>query len=223
MRTKINLPALSNLSKSSQFQLQRIDGDNYYYMSEKYKGLDIVLNRNEAKVYLNEDFDKSKFYELWIYNQGNLVLTIDMEDYDTSWNLETFYFLPYLKTYKTHLFYDLMSEKEKQYFRGLGASVFKLLINHIMIVNKVNSDVFITTGATDVKALEKEGDLSKLVKFYESLSFKIDYSEYDNFMKENGYNRHVTPDTLLYEIKNVGKPGFLKYVPMITTFGKILS
>ncbi len=216
---------LSDAGRKDLFQLCNIRGENYQYTSQRYSALDIVLNRDQAKVYINETypvlFGRTVFFESWTQSQGNLILTVDMENYETSWNLESLYFLPHLKLYKNVLFYDLLSGKEREHFRGLGRHVFRLLVSHIMTVNEgISDDTPITMGATDVKKMGK-GNLASLVKFYEELSFEVDYTEYDRFVKENNYDRRVTSETLGFEIKNVGKSGFLKYVPMITTFGNI--
>lgn len=193
--------------------------------NKKWSELDIMLYNDSAKVYIKESyflrFKKSRFYPLWIESYGDLVLVINLEDYETDWNLEEFYFLPYLKEFNGRMFYDLLREEEKLYFRGLGSSVFKMLIEHIFDTNEdIASEMVITMGATNV--LKSQGDLLKLVKFYEGLSFKIDYDEYNNFMRKNQINRYVTSKTVDYEIENVGKPGFLEYVPMKTTFKDVL-
>lgn len=211
-----------------KFELQNI---TYHYTSNRYQGLDFILGKDVARVYLNDEYQQlfgpTAFYNAWLqHDKKGLVLVIMLEDYDTSWNLEAFYFCPHLKTTTNGdkvLFSQLMSRSERSYFRGLGANVLRLLLRHMINTNpNVNNETPITLGATDVKALDS-GNVLNLVKFYYGLSFEIDYEEYNVYMNQKGYQRQVSPSTARYEIENIGNEGFLKFVPMISTFGNVIN
>lgn len=185
------------------------------------QSLDIKYTEDgSALVYLNKNyvdiFGETLFYRKWLsQTKYDTILKISLENYDDEWNLEEFYFSPYLIRLKNHTsLYDLMNIEEKTFFRGLGTSILNELLKYILKIS--NTDSIITLGATNI--LKQHGDIIKLVQFYKKLSFQVDYDWYE---KELG--RKVTPNTIKHEIENIENVGFLKYVPMISTFEKVIE
>lgn len=192
---------------------------NYVSLLES---LDITYTEHGgAYVKLNENytyfFGETPFYKEWIQQtKHRSILTVILQNYGGEWNLDEIYFSPHLIKLKNgQTLYSLLNSKERKFFQGLGTAVLNKQLKYLISLSSANESSGLTLGASDL--MVKNGDITKLVKFYETISFKVDYNFY-----EQELGRIVTPESLPYEIKNIGVEGFLGYVPMISTFGEII-
>lgn len=213
------------------FKLQNIERGHYTYVSPEYEVLDFVLRKDRAEVQLRftylDLFPQSAFYESWISEsgEGSRIFLLDVEEYPSSWNLDALYFLPRIRFKDNQRFYELLSEEEQQYFRGLGARVLRLFLEFLLRIDQnVNEDTIITLGATDVINRFESEVLIALIKYYETLSFEIDYEELNRILEEKGIPRRIdnqNRDQALEIVRSVGRN--LTYVPMVSLVGDVLA